>query len=489
MHAYYFMVTAYFYHSPRTTSGSGAWGSAVPYGLGGRRTAPVFRPASGSGTLQTTERPQAVKIVLGYSGGLDTSVIVPWLRENYQAEVVCMAADVGQRGGVGRLAGKAFATGASAFFGEDLREEFLADYILPVLRAGAVYSRKYLLGTAMARPLISRRMVEVARRTGADAIAHGCTGKGNDQLRFELSFAALAPDLKVVAPWRQWDITSREDAFAYARARGISLEGLDEEKLYSRDENLWHISHEGGPLEDPAIAADPGVFVWTRDPVDAPDTPLDLELGFEAGIPVSIDGRALPPLPLLLKLNELGSDHGVGRADIVEDRVVGIKSRGVYETPGGTILLAAIQELEQLVLSRHALALKDELAPRYAALVYEGRWWTPERRALDAMVDSLMANVTGTVRLRLYKGQATVMSRKAPASLYDLDLASFGACDGYAHSDSSGFVKLFSLPQRAVAAQEKVAARRAAHSRSAAPGDVVPSAWAPAAGPIHTHAD
>ena len=400
-----------------------------------------------------------------------------------------MAADLGQRGGVDRLAAKAFATGASAFFGEDLREEFLTDHILPVLRAGAVYSRKYLLGTAMARPLISRRMVEVARRTGAHALAHGCTGKGNDQLRFELSFAALAPDLKVIAPWREWEITSREDAFAYARVRGISLEGVDQEKLYSRDENLWHISHEGGPLEDPANAPDPDVFVWTRDPMDAPDRPLDLDLGFEAGVPVTIDGRAMSPLPLLLELNEVGSEHGVGRADIVEDRVVGIKSRGVYETPGGTILLAAVQELEQLVLSRRALALKDELAPRYAGLVYEGRWWTPERRALDAMVDSLMANVTGTVRLRLFKGRATVLSRKSPVSLYDLDLASFGASEGYAHSDSSGFVKLFSLPQRAVAAQEMVAVRAAAHPRSAAPEEVAAPSWAPAAAPTHTHAD
>ena len=400
-----------------------------------------------------------------------------------------MAADVGQRGGVDGLAAKAFATGASAFFGEDLREEFLTDHILPVLRAGAVYGRKYLLGTAMARPLISRRMVEIARRTGAGALAHGCTGKGNDQLRFELSFAALAPDLEVVAPWREWDIASREDAFAYARARGIPLEGVDEEKLYSRDENLWHISHEGGPLEDPANAPDPDVFVWTRDPADAPDAPLDLELGFEAGVPVTIDGRPLSPLALLLELNELGSEHGVGRADVVEDRVVGIKSRGVYETPGGTIMLTAIQELEQLVLSRRALALKDGLAPRYADLVYEGRWWTPERRALDAMVDSLMANVTGTVGLRLYKGRATVLSRKAPASLYDLGLASFGACEGYAHSDSSGFVKLFSLPQRAVAAQETAAARLTAHPRPGAPGEAAPPAWTRAAEPVRARAD
>lgn len=400
-----------------------------------------------------------MKIVLGYSGGLDTSVIVSWLRENYGADVICMAADVGQRGGVGKLAAKAFATGASAFFGEDLKEEFVGDYAFPVLRAGAVYSRKYLLGTAMARPLISRRMVEVARRTGADALAHGCTGKGNDQLRFEVSFAALAPDLKVVAPWREWDIDSREDALAYARARGICLDGIDQEKLYSRDENLWHISHEGGPLEDPANAPGPDVYVWTTDPTDAPDTPHELELGFEAGVPVTVDGRALSPMALLHELNEMGSAHGVGRADVIEDRVVGIKSRGVYETPGGTILLTALQELEQLVLSRRCLGLKDELAPRYADLVYEGRWWTPEREALDAMVDSMMTHVSGTVRLRLYKGQASVLSRKAPESLYDLDLASFSASEGYAHSDSSGFVKLFSLPQRALAVQRQMAHR------------------------------
>jgi len=403
-----------------------------------------------------------MKIVLGYSGGLDTSVIVPWLRENYGADVICMAADVGQRGGVAQLGAKAFATGASAFFGEDLREEFVSGYVLPVLRAGAVYSRKYLLGTSMARPLISRRMVEIARRTGAHCLAHGCTGKGNDQLRFELSFAALAPDLQVIAPWREWDIVSREDAFAYAEQRGISLEGVDHEKLYSRDENLWHISHEGGPLEDPANAPGDDVFLWTRDAASAPDVALDLEVGFEKGVPVTIDGQALSPLALLETLNAAGSEHGVGRADVIEDRVVGIKSRGVYETPGGTILLTAIQELEQLVLSRQCLGLKDQLAPRYADLVYEGRWWTPEREALDAMVDSLMTNVTGTVRVRLFKGQVTVLARKAPASLYDLDLASFGASEGYAHSDSSGFLKLFSLPQRAVAAQRLMSAQAAA---------------------------
>ena len=422
-----------------------------------------------------------MKIVLGYSGGLDTTVIVPWLRENYRADVICMAADVGQRGGVEKLAGKAFATGASGFFGEDLREEFVSDYVLPVLRAGAVYSRKYLLGTAMARPLISRRMVEVARRTGADALAHGCTGKGNDQLRFEVSFAALAPDLRVIAPWREWEIRSREGALDYARARGISLEGIDVEKLYSRDENLWHISHEGGPLEDPGNAAGPDVFVWTHDPADAPDEALEVEVGFEAGFPVTIDGRGLSPLDLLVELNQMGSEHGVGRADVIEDRVVGIKSRGVYETPGGTILLAALQELEQLVLSRRCLALKDTLAPRYADLVYEGLWWTPEREALDAMVNTMMKHVTGTVRLRLYKGQATVLARQAPASLYDLDLASFGASEGYEHSDSTGFVKLFSLPQRAIAEQE-LAARDAVRTNRRGSGAVDGVGGAPADG-------
>jgi len=394
-----------------------------------------------------------MKVVLGYSGGLDTSVIVPWLTENYGAEVICMAADVGQPGGVEHLGTKAFATGAAAFFGEDLRREFVSDYVLPVVRAGAVYSRKYLLGTAMGRPLIARRMVEIARRTGANALAHGCTGKGNDQLRFELSFAALAPELDVIAPWREWEIASREDALAYARARGIALD-VDEDKLYSRDENLWHTSHEGGPLEDPSNVPGRDVFTRTRDPLEAPDEPLDLELGFEAGVPVSADGRCLSPLELLRSLNRSGARHGVGRADVIEDRVVGIKSRGVYETPGGTVLLAALQELEQMVLSRRALDMKDELASRYADLVYEGRWWTPERRALDALVDSLMETVTGTVRMRLYKGGVHVLSRASPMSLYDLGLASFGASQGYAHSDSSGFVKIFGLPLRAVARQE-----------------------------------
>ncbi|RMH21637.1 MAG: argininosuccinate synthase [Gemmatimonadetes bacterium] len=408
----------------------------------------------------------ALKVVLGYSGGLDTSVIVPWLRENYDAEVYCVAADVGQQGGLDGLADKARATGATRFFGEDLRRSFVEDFVWPTLRAGAVYGRKYLLGTSMARPLIARRMVEIAREVGADALAHGCTGKGNDQVRFELTFTALAPDLRVIAPWREWDLHSREDAFAYARARGIPLEGVDEHKLYSRDENLWHISHEGGPLENPAFEPDESIFLWTLSPELAPGTPEDVTIGFEEGVPVSVDGERLDGLSLLLRLNELGSRHGVGRADIVEDRMVGMKSRGVYETPGGTILYTALRELEQLTLDRRALALKDSLAHRYADLVYEGWWWTPEREALDAFNDVLMKHVTGEVKVRLFKGSVSVRSRTSPYSLYDAGLASFGDDGQYDHADAAGFIKLFGLPARVGGDRERaVEERRAAVRR------------------------
>lgn len=388
-----------------------------------------------------------MKVVLAYSGGLDTSVIVTWLRETYGADVVCMAADVGQKGGLDGLEAKALSTGASAFFGEDLRKEFVEDFIWPTLRAGAVYGRKYLLGTAMARPIIARRQVEVARAVDADAVAHGCTGKGNDQVRFELTFAALAPDLTVVAPWREWSIRSREDALAYARERDIPLE-VDETKLYSRDENLWHISHEGGPLEDPAFEPEEAMFLWTTAPELAPDRPEYVAIGFEEGQPVSVDGESLDAVSLLRTLNEIGARHGVGREDLVEDRLVGIKSRGVYETPGGTLLYTALQELEQLVLDRRALSLKDQVAPRYADLVYEGRWWSPEREALDALVATLSRRVTGTVRLKLYKGLARPVSRTSSFSLYDSDLATFGAGGDYDHADAAGFIRLFGLPFR-----------------------------------------
>ena len=387
------------------------------------------------------------KVVLAYSGGLDTSVIVPWLKETYGVDVVCMAADVGQSGGLAGLEAKARATGAVEYVGEDLREEFVQGFIWPVLRAGAVYGRKYLLGTAMARPLIGRRQVEVARKVGAGAVAHGCTGKGNDQVRFELTYQALAPDLQVIAPWREWSIRSREDALAYARARKIPLD-VDETKLYSRDENLWHLSHEGGPLEDPAHEPDEEMFLWTTAPEEAPDRPRTVELGFEEGYPVSVDGELLSPAALLRTLNEIGGRHGVGRADIVEDRLVGMKSRGVYETPGGTLLYTALQELEQLTLHRRSLNLKDQVSPRYADLVYEGRWWTPEREALDALVDALMKRVEGTVRLKLYKGSVRVVGRSSPHSLYDEALATFGEDGVYDQKDAAGFIRLFGLPLR-----------------------------------------
>ena len=388
----------------------------------------------------------SLKVVLAYSGGLDTSVIVPWLQETYGAEVICMAADVGQIGGMEGLEAKAYATGAAGFFGEDLRSDFVEGYIWPTLRAGAVYGRKYLLGTSTARPIIAKRQVEVARQVGATALAHGCTGKGNDQVRFELTFAALAPELKVIAPWREWDIRSREDALAYARERDISLQ-VDETKLYSRDENLWHISHEGGPLEDPGFEPEESMYQWTVSPESAPDVSEVVEIHFEEGFPVAVNGEPLGGVELLTVLNEIAARHGVGRADIVEDRLVGMKSRGVYETPGGTLLYEALQELEQITLHRRSLALKDHLAPRYADLVYEGRWWTPEREALDALVGVLMKRVTGSVKLRLYKGGIRIAGRQSPLSLYDEGLASFGASE-YNHADAEGFIRLFALPLR-----------------------------------------
>ncbi|MFW6202548.1 MAG: argininosuccinate synthase, partial [Gemmatimonadota bacterium] len=381
----------------------------------------------------------AYRVVLAYSGGLDTSVIVPWLRETYGAEVVCMAADVGQGEELAGLEARARAQGAAALHVEDLREAFVREAIWPTLRAGAVYAREYLLGTAMARPIIARRQAELARELGAAALAHGCTGKGNDQVRFELSYAAFAPGLDVIAPWREWQIRSREDALAYAARRGLDLP-FSREKIYSRDRNLWHVSHEGGPLEDPAFEPTEDVFQLTRAPEAAPDSPEYVEIGFEAGHPVTVDGEPLGPVALVERLNEIGGLHGVGRADVVEDRLVGMKSRGIYETPGGTLLRTAHRELEQIVLDRRTLALKDGLAQRYADLVYEGRWWSHEREALDALVDKTQEPVTGTVRLKLYKGSATVVSRNSPHGLYDRALASFGDDGGYDHGHAAGFI-------------------------------------------------
>jgi argininosuccinate synthase len=398
-----------------------------------------------------------MKVVLGYSGGLDTSVIVPWLRETYDADVVCMAGDVGQKGGLEGLEEKALATGASAFHGVDLRKVFVEEYVWPTLRVGAVYGRTYLLGTAMARPILAKAQVDVALRVGADALAHGCTGKGNDQVRFELTYAALAPDLRIIAPWREWDIRSREDALAYARARGIKLTGVDEVKLYSRDENLWHISHEGGPLEDPSLEPEPEMFTWTVAPEDAPDAPEYVEIGFEAGTPISVNGEEMDAVTLLTSLNDLGSRHGIGRADLVENRLVGMKSRGVYETPGGTLLYQALRDLESITLDRRTEALKDEVARRWADLVYEGRWWTPEREGIQALTDRLMEPVNGTVRLKLLKGSARVVGRSSPTSLYREDLASFGHAATYDHADAAGFIRLFGLPIRAAARRDEQA--------------------------------
>ena len=395
-------------------------------------------------------------IVLAYSGGLDTSIIVPWLKENYGAEVVCVAADVGQGEELDGLVAKAIASGAVACHVEDLRAEFLTAFVWPALRAGAVYGRKYLLGTSMARPIIARRQVEVAREIGATALAHGCTGKGNDQVRFELTYAALAPGMKVIAPWREWSIRSREDALDYAALHGVPVTAT-REKIYSRDRNIWHVSHEGGPLEDPAYEPDEDLFLLTRSPEDAPARAEYVTIGFERGYPVTIDGEPLPPVALLERLNELGGRHGVGRVDLVEDRLVGMKSRGVYETPGGTLLHAAHSELEQLVLDRRTLGLKDALAPRYAELVYEGRWWTLEREALDALVDRTQERVTGEVRLKLYRGSHTIASRTSPHSLYDERFVTFGEDDVYDQADAAGFIRLYGLPMRVAALRDATA--------------------------------
>jgi argininosuccinate synthase len=402
-------------------------------------------------------------IVLAYSGGLDTSIIVPWLREKYDARIICVAADIGQ--GAEELAGvraKALASGAEECYVEDLREEFVRDFIFPTLRAGAIYNRKYLLGTSMARPLIAKRQVEMARAVGADALAHGCTGKGNDQVRFELTYMAFAPDLPVIAPWREWDIRSREDAIAYAAARNIPV-AATKEKIYSRDRNLWHISHEGGILEDPAQAPPKDVFMLSTDPQDAPNTPEDVVIGFVGGTPVSVNGRQLGPVDLIAALNAIGGKHGVGRIDLVEDRMVGMKSRGVYETPGGTLLYSAHSELEQLVLDRRTLAAKDLIAPRYADIVYEGRWWTTEREAYDAFVDVTQQRVTGSVTLRLYKGSASVIGRQSEHALYDERFVTFGEDDVYEQSDAAGFIRLYGLSMRvrAIKDQEMAAARSA----------------------------
>ncbi|HEY0779437.1 MAG TPA: argininosuccinate synthase [Gemmatirosa sp.] len=424
-------------------------------------------------------------IALAYSGGLDTSIIVPWLKEHYQgAKVVCVAADIGQGDELDGVRQKAIASGADACYIEDLREEFVRDFIFPTLRAGAIYDRKYLLGTSMARPLIARRQVEIARQVGADALAHGCTGKGNDQVRFELTYMAFAPELPVIAPWREWDIRSRDDALRYAAAKGVPV-AATLTKIYSRDCNIWHLSHEGGQLENPAVAPADDMFQLTADPVTAaPDAPEQVAVSFEQGTPVAVDGERLAPVALLERLNTLGARHGVGRIDLVEDRLIGMKSRGVYETPGGTILYAAHSELEQLVLDRRTLAAKDVIAPRYADLVYEGRWWTTEREAYDAFVNVTQMRVSGTVTLRLFKGSATVIGRESPHALYDERFVTFGEDDVYQQSDAAGFIRLYGLSQRVRALKDLEQA--GAVPPSPAPLATVPAAEAATDAPIES---
>ena len=410
--------------------------------------------------MTPSSRPAVKTIALAYSGGLDTSIIVPWLKEHYPgARVVCVAAEIGQGDELEGIKAKAIASGADECYVEDLREEFVRDFIFPTLRAGAIYNRKYLLGTSMARPLIAKRQVEIARMVGADALAHGCTGKGNDQVRFELTYMTFAPDLPVIAPWREWDIRSREDALAYAEKKGVPVAATIT-KIYSRDRNIWHLSHEGGQLESPANAPAEDMFQLTVDPATAPDAPQDVVIGFEKGTPVSIDGETLGPVELLTKINALGAKHGVGRIDLVEDRMIGMKSRGVYETPGGTILYAAHSELEMMVLDRRTLAAKDAIAPRYADIVYEGRWWTTEREAYDAFVNVTQERITGTVTMRLFKGQAFVVGRESANALYDERFVTFGEDDVYEQSDAAGYIRLLGLSQRvrAIKDQELAAA-------------------------------
>jgi argininosuccinate synthase len=389
--------------------------------------------------------PTVKKVVLAYSGGLDTSVIVPWLRENYGCEVVCFTADIGQEEELDGLEAKALASGASQCIIHDLREEFAREYLFPVLRAGAVYERKYLLGTSIARPLIAKYQVEVAHQVGADAVAHGATGKGNDQVRFELTYTALDPRLKVIAPWRVWEIRSREDAIAYARLRNVPVTA-SEKSIYSRDRNLWHLSHEGGPLEDPWLEPGEDMYQISTAPENAPDQPEIIEIEFESGNPIAVDGVRLSPAQLVARLNELGGKHGIGRTDLVESRLVGMKSHGVYETPGGTILVVAHRELESLVLDKESIQFKDLAALKYAELVYNGMWFSPLRESLAAFVDNTQGPVTGLVRLKLYKGNVIPVGRTSPFSLYREDFATFGQEDVYDQIDARGFIRLYGLP-------------------------------------------
>ena len=390
---------------------------------------------------------KAKKVVLAYSGGLDTSVIIPWLRENYDCEVIAYAADIGQGEELEPLNEKAIKTGASKIYIEDLKEEFVRDYCIPMLQAGAIYERQYYLGTSIARPLIAKRQVEIARIEGADAVCHGATGKGNDQVRFELTYQSLGPDLQVIAPWREWDIRSREDAIAYAEKRNIPVP-VTAAKPYSMDRNAWHLSFEGGILENPWNEPPKDMFILTKNPEDAPNTPTYVELEFEEGVPVALDGERLTPYQLLVKLNAIAGENGVGRADCVENRLVGMKSHGVYETPGGTVLYAAHRELLNLTCERDTLHFRLLLAEKYAEMVYYGQWFTTLRHSLDAFFHESEKYVTGTVRMKLYKGNCICAGRKSPNSLYSEAYATFGEDAVYNQHDAEGFIRLFGLPNK-----------------------------------------
>ncbi|MBX5467897.1 MAG: argininosuccinate synthase [Firmicutes bacterium] len=385
-------------------------------------------------------------VVLAYSGGLDTSIIIPWLKEQYGVEVVAFCADLGQGDDMDAIRAKALRSGARAVEIRDLRERFLTEFAFPMLQAGAVYEGRYLLGTAIARPLIAQELVAVARAWGARAVSHGATGKGNDQVRFELTVMALAPDLKVIAPWREWHIRGRTEAMAYAAAHDIPV-AATVEKPYSRDQNLWHVSHEGGVLEDPAVVTPEDVYTWTADPERAPEAGEWVRIGFEGGVPVSVNGKGLPPVALMEAVNALGARHGVGRVTMVENRLVGMKSRGVYETPGGTILYTAHEALEQITLDRETAAFKRLVGERMARLIYDGLWFSPLREALAAFVAETQKRVTGEVTLRLYKGSVSAHAATSPYSLYVQDLASFEGGD-YDHHDAEGFIRLLGLPLR-----------------------------------------
>jgi argininosuccinate synthase len=386
------------------------------------------------------------KVALAYSGGLDTSIIIPWLKENYGCEVVAVCGDIGQGGEeLTGLEAKARKTGASEVHVADMREEFVSEYLWRMVRAGGEYEHKYLLGTSIARPLLAKKQVEVALATGCDAVAHGCTGKGNDQVRFELTYKALAPHLPVIAPWREWDLISREDCIAYAEKHNVPI-AQSTKKIYSRDRNIWHISHEGGALEDPANAAPDEIWMLTKSPAEAPDKPTDVTIAFESGRPISVNGKKSTALGILETLNAIGAANGIGRIDLVENRFVGMKSRGCYETPGGTLIMSAFRELEALTLPKDLAHYKQKLALDYAEIVYNGTWFTPLRESLDAFFDKASESTTGEITLRLYKGGIQPVSRKSPYSLYSLDIASFTMGAEYDQKDARGFINLIGLP-------------------------------------------